>query len=205
MASRALLRRRNSIVQSLSEQFNTIQCLSSVERQGKLGYENTRGTLDPGKPDSNLLSFLKNKESFTSLGRFHGSRLLQSPNFSNGAGKLEFPYLPLGYRSVQQSLWSSVATANKRDDDKKGEKVTSQSKEASPEECDEAVEGLSLAKAKAKAKKLEESHKSDVSIMQRVRAFLLGIGPALRAIASMSRSGLWLLSCVLSGISCYYY
>ncbi|RID55333.1 hypothetical protein BRARA_G02601 [Brassica rapa] len=183
MASRALLRRRKYIVQSLSEQFNTIQCLSSVERQG---YESIKG-LDSGKPDSKLLFFLKNKESLTSLERFHGSRLLQSPNFSNGGvGKLEFPY-PLGYRSVQQSLWSSVATANKPDDDKKGEKITSQSKEASPEECDEAVEGLSLAKAKAKAKKLEESQKSDVSIMQRVRAFLLGIGPALRAIASMSR------------------
>lgn len=184
MASRALLRRRKYIVQSLSEQFNTIQCLSSVERQG---YESIKG-LDSGKPDSKLPYFLKNKESFTSnLDGFHTSRLLQSPNFSNGGvGKLEFPY-PLGYRSVQQSLWSSVATANKPDDDKKGEKITSQSKEASPEECDEAVEGLSLAKAKAKAKKLEESQKSDVSIMQRVRAFLLGIGPALRAIASMSR------------------
>ncbi|CAN7086937.1 unnamed protein product [Brassica oleracea var. botrytis] len=183
MASRALLRRRKYIVQSLSEQFNTIQCLSSVERQG---YESIRG-LDSGKPDSKLLSFLKNKESFISLDGFHTSRLLQSPNFSNGGvGKLEF-YYPLGYRSVQRSLWSSVATANKPDDDKKGEKITSQSKEASPEECDEAVEGLSLAKAKAKAKKLEESQKSDVSIMQRVRAFLLGIGPALRAIASMSR------------------
>lgn len=192
MASRALLRRRKYIVQSLSEQFNTIQCLSSVERQG---YESIKG-LDSGKPDSKLLFFLKNKESLTSLERFHTSRLLQSPNFSNGGvGKLEFSY-PLGYRSVQQSLWSSVATANKPDDDKKGEKITSQSKEASPEECDEAVEGLSLAKAKAKAKKLEESQKSDVSIMQRVRAFLLGIGPALRAIASMSRSGLWLLSCI---------
>ncbi|XP_013592440.1 PREDICTED: LETM1 and EF-hand domain-containing protein 1, mitochondrial [Brassica oleracea var. oleracea] len=184
MASRALLRRRKYIVQSLSEQFNTIQCLSSVERQG---YESIRG-LDSVKTDSKLLSFLKNKESFTSnLDGFHTSRLLQSPNFSNGGvGKLEFSY-PLGYRSVQQSLWSSVATANKPDDDKKGEKITSQSKEASPEECDEAVEGLSLAKAKAKAKKLEESQKSDVSVMQRVRAFLLGIGPALRAIASMSR------------------
>ncbi|KAJ4866897.1 LETM1-like protein [Raphanus sativus] len=188
MASRALLRRRKYIVQSLGEHFNTIQCLSSVERQGKLGYENIKGNLDHGKPDSNLPSFLKNKESFTSsFEGFRGSRLLQSPNFSNGGvGKLEFPY-PFGYRLVQQSLWSSVATANRRDDDKKGEKVTSLSKEASPEECDEAVEGLSLAKAKAKAKKLEDSHKSDVSIMQRVRAFLLGIGPALRAIASMSR------------------
>lgn len=59
-----------------------------------------------------------------------------------GAGKLEFPYLLLGYRSVQQSLWSSVATANKCDaDNKKGEKITSQQSKASLEECDEAVEG----------------------------------------------------------------
>lgn len=190
MASRALLRRRKYLVQSLSEHVHTIQCLSSVERQGKLGYENIRGlNSDSGYishfEDGKLLSFLKNKD-------FHTNRLLQSPNFSNGVGRLEFPY-PLGYRLVRQSMCSSVATASKpesgNDHDKKGEKITSQTKEASPEECDEAVEGLSLAKAKAKAMKLEESQKSEISIMQRVRSFLLGIGPALRAIASMSRSG----------------
>ncbi|XP_010474096.1 PREDICTED: LETM1 and EF-hand domain-containing protein 1, mitochondrial-like [Camelina sativa] len=179
MASRALLRRSSYVVKSLSERLPTIQCLSSVERLGQGGYENVRGI-------SSDFKHVKNKESTVSLEGFYTSRLLQSPSFSNGVGKLDVPY-PLGYRLVRQSMYSSLATANKPDHDKKEEKVTSQTKEASPEECDEAVEGLSLAKAKAKAMKLEESQKSDISIMQRVRSFLLGIGPALRAIASMSR------------------
>ncbi|CAE5963001.1 unnamed protein product [Arabidopsis arenosa] len=184
MASRALLRRRSyDVVKSLSEHLPTIPCLSSIERQGQRGYENITSGYVSGKRD---FKDVKNKESTGLLEGFYRSRLLQSPNFSNGVGRLEFPY-PLGYRLVRQYMYSSLATANKPDHDKKGEKVTLQTKEASPEECDEAVEGLSLAKAKAKAMKLEESQKSDISIMQRVRSFLLGIGPALRAIASMSR------------------
>lgn len=182
MASRALLRRRNHFVQSLSEHLHTnyiIQCVSSIR-----GLNSDSGYIS-GKPD---FKDVKKKESTMLLEGFYKSRLLQSPNFSNGVGRLEFPY-PLGYRLVRESMYSSLATANKPDHDKKEEKLTSQTKEASPEECDEAVEGLSLAKAKAKAMKLEESQKSDISIMQRVRSFLLGIGPALRAIASMSRSG----------------
>ncbi|CAA0317250.1 EF-hand domain [Arabidopsis thaliana x Arabidopsis arenosa] len=173
MASRALLRRRSyDVVKSLSEHLPTVQCFSSIERQGQRGYRDYKD--------------VKNKESSVLMEGFYRSRLLQSPSFSNGVGRLELPY-PLGYRLVCQSMYSSLATANKPDHDKKGEKVTSQTKEASPEECDEAVEGLSLAKAKVKAMKLEESQKSDISVMQRVRLFLLGIGPALRAIASMSR------------------
>ena len=62
-------------------------------------------------------------------------------------------------------------------------------KEPSPEECDQAVEGLSSvkAKAKAKAKQLKDSSKGVKFILKKMRAILLGIGPALRAIASMSR------------------
>ncbi|CAA7037494.1 unnamed protein product [Microthlaspi erraticum] len=184
MASRALLRRRKYLVQSLSEHVHTIHCLPSVERQWKGTNSSDSGYVSGKKPDfqdGNLLSFLKNQDSTPS------SRLLQSPNFRNGVGRLEFPY-PLGYRVVRQSMCSTLATASKPDNgDDDDKKVTSQTKEASPEECDEAVEGLSLAKAKAKAMKLEESQKSDISIMERVRSFLLGIGPALRAIASMSR------------------
>ncbi|XP_030540700.1 mitochondrial proton/calcium exchanger protein [Rhodamnia argentea] len=67
------------------------------------------------------------------------------------------------------------------------EKAAKQVKEASPEECDEAVEGLSTAKAKAKAKQMLEPQKSDEPLLKRMWATLLGIGPALRAIASMSR------------------
>ncbi|GMH03732.1 hypothetical protein Nepgr_005571 [Nepenthes gracilis] len=50
-----------------------------------------------------------------------------------------------------------------------------------------AVEGLSTVKAKARAKQLQESQKSDKPILQRVWAMLLGIAPALKAVASMSR------------------
>ncbi|KAI6684323.1 hypothetical protein NL676_030236 [Syzygium grande] len=67
------------------------------------------------------------------------------------------------------------------------EKASKQVKEASPEDCDQAVEGLSTAKAKVKAKQMLESQKSDDSLLKRMWATLLGIGPALRAIASMSR------------------
>ncbi|KAL1360616.1 hypothetical protein HN51_006010 [Arachis hypogaea] len=62
-----------------------------------------------------------------------------------------------------------------------------QKKEASPEECDEAVQDLSTIKAKAKAKKLEESDKSAESIIKSLWAKILGIGPAIKAIMSMSR------------------
>ncbi|XAR65842.1 hypothetical protein NMG60_11011811 [Bertholletia excelsa] len=62
-----------------------------------------------------------------------------------------------------------------------------QIKEASAEECDQAVEGLSSVKEKAKTKKLQASQKDDKSVIRRTWAKLLGIGPALRAVASMSR------------------
>lgn len=67
------------------------------------------------------------------------------------------------------------------------QQAAKQIKEASPEDCDQAVEGLSSAKAKAKAKQIQESQKSDKSVVERIWAMLLGIGPALRAVASMSR------------------
>ncbi|XP_057801601.1 uncharacterized protein LOC131016846 [Salvia miltiorrhiza] len=84
----------------------------------------------------------------------------------------------------------STAPAGKPElegDDNKKEPVK-QKKDPSPEECDQAVEGLSSvkAKAKAKAKQLQDSSKGVKYIVKKIRAFLLGIGPALRAIASMS-------------------
>lgn len=75
------------------------------------------------------------------------------------------------------------------------EKASKQVKEASPEDCDQAVEGLSTAKAKVKAKQMLESQKSDDSLLKRMWATLLGIGPALRAIASMSR---FIYSCLVA-------
>lgn len=72
--------------------------------------------------------------------------------------------------------------------DRNEQQAAKQVKEASPEECDEAVEDLSEVKAKAKAKQVQELQKSYKSVMQRMWAMLLGIGPALKAVASMSRS-----------------
>ncbi|KAG4185149.1 hypothetical protein ERO13_A09G213622v2 [Gossypium hirsutum] len=62
-----------------------------------------------------------------------------------------------------------------------GELSTKKRNEASAEECHQAVEGLSTAKAKAKAKRLQDSKKGAKSVLQRVWATILGIGPALRA------------------------
>uniref|UniRef100_A0A6M2EN38 Mitochondrial proton/calcium exchanger protein n=1 Tax=Populus davidiana TaxID=266767 RepID=A0A6M2EN38_9ROSI len=73
------------------------------------------------------------------------------------------------------------------DDEEGKEMVGKKRKEASADECDQAVEGLSSVKAKAKAKRLNESMKAEKSVLQRTWAALLGLGPALRAVASMSR------------------
>lgn len=62
---------------------------------------------------------------------------------------------------------------------------SSKSLEASAEECDQAVEGLSS--AKAKAKKSQEVQTKGVGILTKIWSGLLGIGPALRAVAAMSR------------------
>jgi LETM1 and EF-hand domain-containing protein 1 len=98
---------------------------------------------------------------------------------------------PLGAMYFLQSVRTASTTAgqpksgvlNEQSEDQKQPK-----KEASPEECDQAVEGLSTAKAKAKAKQTQEVQKTDQSIIQKFWARLLGIGPALRVVASMSRS-----------------
>jgi len=110
-----------------------------------------------------------------------------------GIGKNDFRLL-LGARSMLQSFHtSSTATAGQPkldidDEHSEDQKQNTKKKEASPEECDQAVEGLSTAKAKAKAKQVPESLKASQSVIQKFWARLLGIGPALRAIASMSRA-----------------
>nr|XP_027120026.1 mitochondrial proton/calcium exchanger protein-like [Coffea arabica]XP_027120027.1 mitochondrial proton/calcium exchanger protein-like [Coffea arabica]XP_027120028.1 mitochondrial proton/calcium exchanger protein-like [Coffea arabica] len=99
---------------------------------------------------------------------------------------------PTGVRLMSHSIrYASTATAKQpnlgSDDEEDEERVSKKRKEASPEECDEAVVGLSTAKAKAKSKRLHESQKVAKSVLQRVWATFLGIGPAMRAVASMSR------------------
>ncbi|CAI0396988.1 unnamed protein product [Linum tenue] len=94
------------------------------------------------------------------------------------------------YMSISSGNASTAAAKQPElgsDEDGNEDSVSKKRKEVSPEDCDEAVEGLSTAKAKAKAKKLQESKNFAKSILQKTWAILLGIGPALRAIASMSR------------------
>ncbi|KAE9448073.1 hypothetical protein C3L33_20023, partial [Rhododendron williamsianum] len=102
----------------------------------------------------------------------------------------------LGYRWTSELIrYSSTAATGKRENDGKEEGPVKQIKEASPEECVQAVEGLSSVKAKAKAKQLQEPQKGAKSIIKRLWAMLLGIGPGLRAVASMSRLIICPLSC----------
>ncbi|KAG8481366.1 hypothetical protein CXB51_026126 [Gossypium anomalum] len=110
---------------------------------------------------------------------------------SPGSGRFHFNS-PLSVRLMSYAVrHASTATARQpepgSDDEGNEELVAKRRKEASAEECDQAVEGLSTAKAKVKAKRLQDSQKAAKSILQRVWATILGIGPALRAVASMSR------------------
>ncbi|KAK1356788.1 hypothetical protein POM88_050044 [Heracleum sosnowskyi] len=66
-----------------------------------------------------------------------------------------------------------------------GPTLSTQITEASLEECDEGVEGLTIVKAKAKAKKLQESKKTTISIFSKIWALFFEIGPALKVVASM--------------------
>lgn len=110
--------------------------------------------------------------------------------YVTGRSELGFP---MWSGCMLQSIHNaSTATADQPEfsnDDEENEKIIAKlRKEASPEECDQAVEGLSTAKAKAKAKRLQDS-KSEAakSFLQRLWLTFLGIGPALRAVASMRR------------------
>ncbi|CAI9288165.1 unnamed protein product [Lactuca saligna] len=84
------------------------------------------------------------------------------------------------WQSIHYTTTTTTTTTTSATDDNNKKK---RKKEASPEECDQAVEGLSSAKAKAKTKKVKEAK----SIFHRTCGVLSGIRPALRAVASMSR------------------
>ncbi|OEL31940.1 LETM1 and EF-hand domain-containing protein 1, mitochondrial [Dichanthelium oligosanthes] len=200
MSSRAITRRRKNLL----DHFNTpiLSSSSSAFQHGRIGLE-----VEPrmaqwfleqsswdSKSEKGQHSVNLTKRSLAGLANgfmrrpAHGISL-----YYCGIGKNDFG-LPLGARSMLQSLrTSSTATAGQPkldidDEQSEGQKQNTKKKEASPEECDQAVEGLSTAKAKAKAKQTPESLKASQSVIQKFWARLLGIGPALRAVASMSRA-----------------
>lgn len=87
---------------------------------------------------------------------------------------------------------SNAATAVRYDDEEEAQNSKKNEKEPSPEDCDVAVEDLSS--VKAKHKQSQEAPKTKESVkkpgdgwMIKVRNVFFGIGPAIRAIAAMSR------------------
>ncbi|XP_065874120.1 uncharacterized protein [Euphorbia lathyris] len=199
MASRALLRRRGSLISSLNQTTYISQALPSLvheqpsrssDLEGSKWVSNHPFRNSDSKCDGDLSSVARD-EVLSLLAA--GSNRHGSCGFSTLGSRIrrEDFVSPLGIRWSQSVHFSSTATAGQpkfsNSSDRNVQQTSKQVKEASPEECDEAVEDLSEVKAKAKAKNVQESQKSSKSIMQRMWAMLLGIGPGLRAVASMSR------------------
>ncbi|XP_059655515.1 uncharacterized protein LOC132302619 [Cornus florida] len=198
MASRAILRRRRLVSDYLNVSARSFQSFQNLDHGQSTRYLVSRGlssdakhaTQDRRKDGNAVLQVNEELLNFSALGLFR-RRCYAMTGSHYGNGRSEF-ISPMPARVIPQSIrYASTATAGKpdlgSDDEEKEELVAKKRKEASPQECDQAVEGLSTAKAKLKAKKLQESQKFAKSILRRVWATFLGIGPALRAVASMSR------------------
>ncbi|GJN02457.1 hypothetical protein PR202_ga19810 [Eleusine coracana subsp. coracana] len=199
MASRAIIRRRKYILQHTNAA-TLLPSFTSVIQQGNFGDEIQQRYVslssDENLADSNhakaQYALSKRKLCGLSSGILGGPTCVVSlPTYGSGAQNFG---LPLGARCLLQPVRTisnttgqpEISVMAKQSED---EKQKQKEKEASPEECDQAVEGLSTAKAKAKAKLVqEEVQKTEQSIIQKLWARLLGIGPALRLIASMSRA-----------------
>ncbi|XP_075096946.1 uncharacterized protein LOC107791289 [Nicotiana tabacum] len=197
MASRAILRRRRLLSNYLNVSARSIKTLQAGNGQSahyldSRGFSSTVNSICQGsdqRKDSDDVSAIND-----GISRFSGLGFLQPKCFNatvfgyvnrrvdiiSSAGVRLSPY------SVRCASTATAKQPNLESDDEE-ELIAKKKSEASPEECDQAVVGLSTAKAKAKAKRLQESQKVAKSIIQRVWATLLGIGPALRVVASMSR------------------
>ncbi|KAG2567152.1 mitochondrial proton/calcium exchanger protein-like [Panicum virgatum] len=197
MASRAIIRRRKDILRHTS-----VPILSSLPTnttgQEKIGCEIDQRSVCLFSEDSLAYSdhakvqYTLSKQNLCGLSSGFTCRPTCGVSLTTYGSRAQNFVFPLGIRCFLQLVRTTSNTAGQpqvnimgkqSEDDKKKQ----QKKEASPEECDQAVEGLSTAKAKAKAK-LEEVQKTDQSIIQKFWAKLLGIGPALRLVASMSRA-----------------
>ncbi|KAL9234847.1 hypothetical protein vseg_009669 [Gypsophila vaccaria] len=201
MATRTILRRRRDLVNSLGQLSGSYRSFSSFEFGRSYDSPNSwhsSWTSVLSSPDSDQRKendsslIIKDKiQLFSTVGLLRKD-FGGSPAFRSANGRL-FYGSSLGANWMSHtSRYSSTSAAGQPEfrniENKNEEKVASQKKEPSPEECDQAVEGLSSAKAKAKAKQLQESQKTEKALLQKLWAKLLGIGPALKAVASMSRA-----------------
>uniref|UniRef100_A0A1J3IX68 Mitochondrial proton/calcium exchanger protein n=1 Tax=Noccaea caerulescens TaxID=107243 RepID=A0A1J3IX68_NOCCA len=195
MASRAIVRRRSIISDYLSVYARSAQSFQSIGNSAQSVDSHAYHTIN--RPPVESKNRVTESKSFTGRDgllfpsrngffyrRYHGSHFS-----ATGSGSLEIvPSLGMRYMSISIRNATTAAAKKPEDEDKKEDGVAKNRKEASPEECDQAVVSLSSLKAKAKAKRLQESKKVARSIAQRTWAFVLRIGPALRAVASMSRA-----------------
>ncbi|KAK7318762.1 hypothetical protein RJT34_03469 [Clitoria ternatea] len=177
MASRTILRRRNTFIHKYK---NNASSSSSTLTNHNHSLQRAIATTSPY--NHGTTSFRELLFSFSGFGR-------HAPGFQRTLPRDAFSGLnaPISVRWLSRSSSSSAAAAQQPEPEENDEMVAKKRKEASPEECDQAVEGLTSAKAKAKAKRSQESQRDVQTIFQRVWAVFLGIGPALRAVASMSR------------------
>ncbi|KAG8380362.1 hypothetical protein BUALT_Bualt06G0007600 [Buddleja alternifolia] len=200
MASRAILQKKKYLLDSVKGRGYLVRGLLSSEHGNLLDIPDSQHWRLPlGHSSSG--AHLRDKEDSPSLTKdvarcaltrkYGRHKFFGVPTLRCEIG---FPgnFSPLGFRSTAEYVhYFSTAAAGQPElggpDDKNEEPPVKQKKETSPEECDQAVEGLSSVKAKAKAKQLQESQKGANVILKRMWAMLLGIGPALRAVASMSR------------------
>lgn len=195
MASRAIIRRRKYIL----EHTNGPRLLHSSKfnsGQGTFGCDVEHNTVSH-VPQQNSGDSSREKQQYTLRNRYLlglSNGFLLRPALgvplASYESKAQISGFPLGARYFRQSVRAASETTGQPKSgilNGKSEYQNQPEKEASPEECDQAVEGLSTAKAKAKAM-VQEVQKTDQSIIQKFWARLLGIGPALRVIASMSRS-----------------
>ncbi|KAK3010717.1 hypothetical protein RJ639_010930 [Escallonia herrerae] len=196
MASRAILRRKRHLFSSVNRPELLCQGFSSFEHEGpsrvpnSWWFDHPFRVTDSRKGDSHPSKKEENLSAYSARG-FYRHNGFGSPNLGYLTVKTWF-LPPSGARLVAGSFQYFATAASGqpklyRDTDGNEEQAVKPKKEASPEDCDQAVEGLSTIKAKAKAKQVQDSQKDAWYIIKRLRAVLLRIGPALRAVASMSR------------------
>ncbi|KAM0000179.1 putative EF-hand domain, letm1 ribosome-binding domain-containing protein [Helianthus debilis subsp. tardiflorus] len=193
MASRAILRRRRFISDYLHVSGRSVQGLShgvgtrySDLRDSSSTPDNTIDKLGNTKYIDADLTRRDDFTNLSALGLFRTQKFHTIAGYGISGNTLLVRVKLLSQSSSFSTVASAPKPATGNDEE---DKEPTKRKEASPEECDQAVEGLTTAKAKikAKAKQVTESQKPANSILKKTWAMLLGIGPALRAVASMSR------------------
>ncbi|CAB4288912.1 unnamed protein product [Prunus armeniaca] len=185
MASRAMLRRKRIVTDYVTASSRTtpgFQWLGHYhgsQKSESKGFSSIIMHMHRGNNDDGDDKVSVAKDEFRRLGFISGTTVGLSHRWMS--------------QSIRNASTAATAAAAAKQtepiDDEENERLAAKKKkQASPEDCDQAVQGLSTAKA-AKAKKLQESQKdkSAKPMLQKVWATFLGIGPALKAVASMSR------------------